>query len=219
MKKRRLSPILLEFMLKPGYIVFQRGIMKKFLLLGLCTICSAVIPSCTSSGITETNQPKIERKIAGDVPDNVRKAVLNAPDDVIIGIGTANYSILYMAQSTAETRARVEIARQVNSLVTRMVYKHKVANDIDSEKTTEFEETITVQITRANLSGSTIIHREIDEDGAFWVVVSIKKENAAKEINEASPKITFPELAEFNNNEQFMATFWEICAEELQVGR
>jgi hypothetical protein len=214
-------------MLKPGYIVFQRGIfMKKMLVLGLCAIYGSTLFSCASGKKTEANHTevnntetahKIERKIAGNVPDSVKKAVLNAPDDVLIGIGSAKLSNLSMAQNTASARARAELAHQVNSLVVKMVAMHKIAIDVDPEKAVEFEETITVQIARANLVGTEMILRELDDDGVFWVVVTMKKENAAGEIGQLSPKSSFPEMADFDNEQQFMAAFLELANEELHI--
>jgi hypothetical protein len=57
-----------------------------------------------------------ERHVAGRVPQFVRDALRNAPENALVGIGTAKMSTVGQSRIIAATRGRADLSRQINSI-------------------------------------------------------------------------------------------------------
>jgi hypothetical protein len=158
-----------------------------------CIIIALLAVSC-ASGPNANSQI-----VANGVPAAVKKAVMEAPKDVIVGIGAARMATMPMSMTMAETRARVEIAKQINSMVDHMVIKYTDGSGTSPDDKVLFTETITRTISNANVDGSTVIARFQASDGYWWCVVSIPREKVADQINHARTEavITVPSMGSF----------------------
>jgi hypothetical protein len=117
------------------------------------------------------------------VPSFVNEAYLNASEDVLIGIGTYkignDMSKMGAGKTFAETRARAEISRQLQTIVTDMVNDYTTTNELDSSAALSFQEDITQTLSKAELKDAKVIKFERDNNGLLWVVMEYSKSAAA----------------------------------------
>jgi len=206
--------------------------MKK-IILGM-SIVSILFSTCAGSqkktdqesasleaAAPEASAVVVERKVAETVPDFVLEAVKNAPPDALLGIGTMKSSNLSLAMTMARTRARAEIARQINLVFVEMVRAYGVTSETDPETVQSFRERITVTISKADVKGSSILAEGDDEDGNWWVVVIMSKEPASDVITQAQDQAAgdFPQMAGFNTGALLNDALANIVKEEIAVAR
>ncbi|MDR3171768.1 MAG: hypothetical protein LBU17_09110 [Treponema sp.] len=144
--------------------------MKKNYLV-FVPVLAALVIGC-SSGPTVTDTP------AG-VPD----WFFNPPmqEDVIFGAGSAKMSDLNMSMTMAESRARQSIAFTLNANVQAMITDYtRNAGNTESQSNLSFAETVGRQLTSAKLTGATVYKRGQGSDGTVFVLVALKKADAAK---------------------------------------
>ncbi|MDR1230662.1 MAG: hypothetical protein LBK61_04585, partial [Spirochaetaceae bacterium] len=95
--------------------------MKKSFVLGAAAVALLLLAGC--AGVPGASG-SMGRGLSG-VPGFVNEAYLNASEDVLIGIGTYkignDMSKMGTGKTFAETRARADIARQLDSIVRNMV--------------------------------------------------------------------------------------------------
>ena len=161
-----------------------------------------------------------ERKVAETVPSFVSDALKNAPQDALVGIGTAKMSTMQMSMTVATTRARATIARQLNTMVLHMVRHYTAAGDTDPSVAISFQERIIVTISTAELTGTKVIETDFDEEGNCWAVVMIEKYPAYNTILQAQTlaKLAVPQMASFNVEEMLPDTFESAVKAEIEVG-
>ncbi|MDR0441880.1 MAG: hypothetical protein LBH44_00565 [Treponema sp.] len=142
---------------------------------------------------------KLEREIA-DVPQFVMDAVNNAPQDALIGVGSAKFATISISRTTSATRARAEIARQINKVTIELVRNYSIINKTDTSAETIFRETITMSLSNAVLSGVSIIEQDMDDEGAVWTVVMLEKSSLINHINgvQGEAKDAVPLMASFD---------------------
>ena len=105
------------------------------------------------------------------------------PEDAIWGIGTAKQSSPQMSMDTAEQRARVSVARQLNSKIDAMFTDYnKDAGVTGSQANASMQENVSRNITRAELTGSRPIKRWQAPDGTWWYLVEYKKSDAKSAV-------------------------------------
>jgi hypothetical protein len=144
----------------------KRGVFTARGWLAIGLILCAIAGACaTADDVTPSTPPEW----IGEVP----------PDGVLWGTGSARLQIESLALQAASTQARREIAEQLNVQAQTMVTEYV------SEGETLIRETITREITSANLSGAVINAREQTADGTWWVRVSLPKADAMKVISAA----------------------------------
>jgi len=149
----------------------------------------AVVFAATSCGTgPAAAQPAAapDRPIGGFVPDFVRNAVRTAPEDALVGIGTARLATISMSRTLAQTRARADISRQLNTIVRDMVTDYMATAETDPQAALSFQEVITVAISESRLQGASTVDEDMMADGQYWVVVMLSRSNAAQEIASAS---------------------------------
>ena len=105
------------------------------------------------------------------------------PEDVIWGIGTAKQSSPSMSMTTAEARARVAIARQLNTKVQAMFTDYNLdAGNVRNQANTSLQEDVSRQVTNMDVSGARPIKRWQAPDGTWWYLVEFKKSDAKKAV-------------------------------------
>jgi len=174
----------------------------------------------TTNTTTTSTVSKPERKIGGSVPQFVKDALKKAPEDALVGIGTARAASLSLARTTATTRARAEISRQMNTMIQDMVRDYSAGSEVDPKAALSFQENITVALSKSTLTGSSVVEEDQDENGNYWVVVMLSKANTVNEINQAqaAARLAVPAMASFKAEDRMNAAFDKAYASEVGVG-
>jgi hypothetical protein len=159
----------LPFMLNIGEICMKKAfsILLVLALVFMAAACKSTPPTSTTTGPTAT-------------PDWLNDV---APEDVIWGIGIARQSSASMSMTTAEARARVAVARLLNTKVQAMFTDYNLdAGNVNNQANTSLQEDVSRQITNMNVSGARVIKRWQAPDGTWWFLVEMKKSDAMTEI-------------------------------------
>jgi len=120
------------------------------------------------------------------IPDTIRQAMRNAPADAVVGMGSARMRTTALSQTTAEARARAEIARTLDSVVRSMILDFQRDSEIDPSQALAITEAVTTVLAASRLQGAQVVERAIDANGEFWVLIVLPRQNAATEIATAS---------------------------------
>ena len=127
------------------------------------------------------------RSIVGNhIPDSIQQAARKAPRDAFVGIGTANLANISLARTMAQTRARVEISRQLQTVVRDMVADYIASAETEPLAALAFQENITVALSESRLHGAVIVSEEQAADGRYWMVVMLARSDVAAEILSAA---------------------------------
>ena len=119
------------------------------------------------------------------VSDFIMEARMRAPENAILGIGSSTHSNRSLARATAETRARAEITRALDSMVNNMITDYTAGSEAEQRALLQFSETITQALARSQLRGA-IIHDEISINGEQIVIVLLSAQNSINEIMSAN---------------------------------
>ena len=122
---------------------------------------------------------------ADPVSDFIRETRRNAPEDALLGIGTSTHSNRAMARTTAETRARAEIVRQLDVVVRSMITDYMAGSEAEPEALLSFQESVTQTLAASQLRGA-IIQDELNVGGEQVTIVMLSSSNVANEIMSAS---------------------------------
>jgi hypothetical protein len=209
-------------------------IMKKtlFILMGLLLI--SLMVACASSGSkgttttttttttvkTTTTTPTTAttgRKANSRIPEFVRNYMKNAPDDALVGVGTANMGNLNRSMQLARQRARAEISRQMIAMIQDMVTDYTAGSEDDRSAGMSFMENISVSLSKSTLKGSAPVDEDEDERGNYWSVVMLSRANTVEEINQAvsAAKRAVPKMAALDAQERMQAAFDAQYAREI----
>jgi len=136
----------------------------------------------------------------GGVPSEITKARRSAPEDAIVGVGTAKMGTLNMSRTTAATRARADISNVLSSAVSNMFRDFNAASEVDRDANMAYQESFTRTISDSNISGAVIVEEIEDKDGNWWVVMYLSKADIAREINQAqaAARLRVPQMAAYS---------------------
>jgi hypothetical protein len=187
----------------------------KFLL----TCVTAVVFTLAAAGCASTgaNAQSASASI-GRVPQFVNDAYMKASEDVLIGVGT--YTIgsdtrrMSIGKTMAETRARADITRQMQSIMRNMVIDYAAASELDPTAAASFQEEITEALAQADLRGSKIAVLQTDENGVLWVVAEYSKSLAVEDFNaaQAAAKLAVPAALAFDALSRMDTAFSKAAA-------
>jgi hypothetical protein len=105
------------------------------------------------------------------------------PEDVLWGLGSAKQSSESMSMTTAEARARVDIARQLSTKVQAMFTDYNQdAGNVRNQANTSLQENVSRQVTNMDVSGARPIKRWKASDGTWWYLVEMKKSDAKDQL-------------------------------------
>lgn len=186
--------------------------MKKNVVLGLAVALVLLLAGCGSAPKSGGSSATIGKGLSG-VPSFVNDAYLNASEDVLIGIGTYrignDMSKMGTGKTFAETRARADISRQLQTLVKDMVNDYTATSEIDPDARISFQENITQALSKSDLRGSKVVKMDTDGNGLLWVVMEYSKSAAINDVNQAAnaAKLAVPQAAAFNALERMNAAF------------
>jgi len=154
--------------------------MKKIsLVLLVLALSLAMVVSCGTTAAATAAAP------AGAGPTTTPDWINDfPPEDAIWGIGIAKQSSASMSMTTAEARARVSIARQLNTKVQAMFTDYNLdAGNAGKQASTSLQEDVSRQITNMDVSGARPIKRWQAPDGTWWYLVEFKKSDAKNSVN------------------------------------
>ena len=188
--------------------------MKKLIYIIVITLTGLVLlTSCVS---TSVNEPTSQGE--DGIPAFVREARRNAPENVLVGYGSAKLATQSQSKILAETRARAEISRVMDNMVREMIRDYNASSEVDLDSSLAFQESMTIALSKSGLQGAAIF----DEDwikGTYHVVIYMNKADVIREINQAqaAARLEVPAMASFNAEERMNAAFDREYARELQV--
>ncbi|MCL2271669.1 MAG: hypothetical protein FWC19_02550 [Treponema sp.] len=158
-----------------------------------------------------------QRQVDSRVPQFVRDAIRNVPEDALIGIGTARSASLSQSRTVAGTRARAEISRQLDTFIKDMIRDYTAGSEVDHSAALSFQENITVAISQSRLRGASIANEDLDEKDNYWVVVMMSLNGAVNEINQAvsAAKLVVPAFASFDAEERMNEAFMKYSWSEI----
>jgi hypothetical protein len=186
---------------------FKESKMKR--VFGLIVIIGVIflVVGCASKPATEAQ---------GGMPAWVLDLRRDAPEDVIVGIGTAKMATRNQSMNTSEARARGQVVRAMNSMVKSMIEDYTASSEIDPSAAVAFQQEITVSLAKAQLIGARIVAQNSDTSGNWWTVVYFNRSNTRNEINQASAaaKLAVPALLAFNAEARMDEKFEQAAKEE-----
>jgi len=189
-----------------------------FVSCGSSPKTTATTTTTTTTTTAATSKP--ERKVSSNVPDFVKDAIKKAPEDALIGIGSAKLSTQSQSRTIATTRARAEISRQMNTMIQDMIRDYQASSESDPKAALSFQENMTVALSKSTLTGSRVADFDFTDDGTCWVVVLLDKSSTVQEINQAqaAARLNVPAMASFNAEDRMNAAFDRAYGSELSVG-
>ncbi|MFP4154001.1 MAG: LPP20 family lipoprotein [Alkalispirochaeta sp.] len=141
-------------------------------------------------------EPEPEPQQSIDAPD----WFLNPPqaDDAIYGIGTAKMSDLARSRNVATSRARNDIAFQMNAQIQAAITDYAQESGVDdNNQVINFVETISRQTTETTLQGTRQEEAYVAQDGTVFILVSFPKNNFLEASEEAFQRNEDAAFAEF----------------------
>jgi hypothetical protein len=116
-----------------------------------------------------------ERDIRGSgIPEIVRNAIRNAPEDSLVAIGVSSHSNINLARQAALGRARADLTAQLGIFVRYMFGDFVAGSEAERQALIQYTEAITHQLAQAELRGAS----SVDEDmigGNYWVVMMLNR--------------------------------------------
>jgi len=147
--------------------------MKKACLILLVLSLALMIAGCGSAPASGTQAKATTPDWLNDFP----------PEDVLWGVGIAKQSSASMSMTTAEARARVAIARQLNTKVQAMFTDYNLdAGNAGSQANVSLQEDVSRQVTNMDVSGARPIKRWQADDGTWWYLMEMKKSDARNQV-------------------------------------
>jgi hypothetical protein len=152
----------------------------------------------------------------GGMPEWVLKARRDAPEDVIVGVGSAKLATLNQSMTTSETRARGQIVRAMNSMIRSMVQDYTASSEVEPSAAVAFQQQIETSLAKAQLAGARVIEQNSDTSGQWWTVIYFNKSNTRSEINQAqaAAKLAVPAMLAFNAEAKMDEQFKKAAEEE-----
>ena len=127
------------------------------------------------------------KKESVDLPD----FVLNPPisEDALYGVGYAKSENLAQAMTVAKTRARADIARQLETQIQSAVTDYFQESGLaENKQNLNFVESISREVTNKKLKNTTVVKQYPTKDGGVWVMVSFSKKEALQAFEETANK-------------------------------
>lgn len=171
--------------------------MRKIVRIGVLTAVAAVLLLSACATKDESSEGPAQRR---DLPD----FFLNPPqlEDQYVGLGMAKLKDDNLSRTTAQARARADIAAQVAVKVESMLtdYAQESGAD-DNAQTLTFVERVSKEVANIELKGAETQEQYPANDGTWYVMVYFPKAAMLDEVDQV-----------FNRNED--AAFAEFKAQQ-----
>ncbi|MFP4637526.1 MAG: LPP20 family lipoprotein [Spirochaetaceae bacterium] len=167
--------------------------MKRLGYLIVVLIVVAFVVSCASDAEEEAEPAPAEQAGAPDW-------YLNPPtaEDALYGVGSAKMSSLDTSRRMAMSRAREDIAFQMNASIEAAIVDYAQESGVDdNNQVINFVENISRQVTETTLEGTTPEEVSQGPDGTIYALMSFPKENYRQATGEAFQRNEDAAFAEF----------------------
>ncbi|MDR1863002.1 MAG: LPP20 family lipoprotein [Treponema sp.] len=165
--------------------------MKKALVTGLVLLLTLFAAGCGSA-------PAAAPQAVSDpnMPPWINE---QAPEDMLWGIGVSSNAAMSLRLTMADSDARADIARQLQTLAQGMVTNYqREAGGIDNTAALGFQESISRQLAQATLQGAV---RDISwttpDNKTLWVRVKMTKADASKSVASEVNKVVESEASRY----------------------
>ena len=131
-----------------------------------------------------------------DLPD----WVLNPPlaEDAVYGIGEAKMSTISTSRTMAVSRARDDVARQVEVTIKNALTDYfQEAGEGENTQAVQFVESVSRQIAEVTLNGARAIRFHILDDGTHYALVEYPVNSLSDAANESFARNDAAQFAEF----------------------
>lgn len=119
-------------------------------------------------------------------------------DDAIYGVGVAKMADLARSRTVATSRARDDIAFQMNAQIQAAITDYAQESGVDdNNQVINFVETVSRQTTETTLQGATPEDAYVGEDGTVYILVSYPTNNFLQATEEAFQRNEDAAFAEF----------------------
>ena len=145
---------------------------KSVFASGALIVAAALIAVSCASAPPPAAAPVAQ---ADPVSEFIREVRRGAPENALLGIGTSTHSNRGLARTTAETRARAEVARQVEVVVRNMVEDFTAGSEAEQGALLQFTTNVTQTLTQQAQSGA-IIRDETFINGEQITVVMFTRD-------------------------------------------
>jgi hypothetical protein len=163
--------------------------MKKKLFLAAAVLAALFAPLLGSCKTTPQSGTASGGTVPAGITDPSMPPWINnmPPDGELWGIGIANNALIQLRMTMADTRARQDLARQIETLAQGMaVYYARGAGGIADTTALQFQEAVSRQVSEAKLTGAVPNQRwDTPDHKTLWVRVKLSKEDAAANIQKA----------------------------------
>ncbi len=105
-------------------------------------------------------------------------------EDAFYGVGSAKMSSIDMSKTMSISRARDDIARQVNLQVKNAITDYAQEAGANSSQTIKFVETVSRQIAEAKLQGAKPKEMYVSKDGTIYALVEYQISNFKSDADE-----------------------------------
>ena len=190
--------------------------MKKMTLIVAALLTLALVfAGCGSKPATSDQSGRVP----GNFPDFVKDALMNVPEDVLVGIGVAKLASISQSMTISANRARADISRQMSSVVQDMIRDYQASSEVDPQAAISFQENITVTLSKAELTGARVVKQDQTQDGNVWTVVWMDKSSVVNEISQAqsAARLAVPAMASFSAEARMNEAFARQAAQEYQI--
>ena len=177
--------------------------MKNF--CAVLILPALILTACPKDKKTGTpDQPPVQAKTIedfifndaprNDIPQSAQSTIGKLPNDVLAGFGTAKMANMSMSRTTAQTRARTDIFRQIEKSSLDMINAYATKNNFIPPETLPSE--VNQALSKVVFTGLSVVDEDMENDGSYWAVVTFNKtmaDDAAKEVIKTI-KLTMPEM-------------------------
>lgn len=158
---------------------------------------------------------------AEQAPPGLPSFYLNPPqaDDAIYGVGSAKMSTLDTSRRMAVSRAREDIAFQMNAAIQAAIIDYAQEAGVDGEsQVISFVETISRQVTETTLQGARTDTVEQGPDGTIYALVSYPLNGFSEAAGQAFQRNEDAAFAEFKADQALQALDNQLRNNPPQAG-
>ncbi|GMO62963.1 MAG: hypothetical protein Ta2G_21790 [Termitinemataceae bacterium] len=181
---------------------------KSFCFVLALTLSFAVCGNVMAMGKGQGGGKSKERKVQSSVPDFVKQAIKNVPEDSLVAVGSSRIKDMGLAKQRAEVLARGEISRNLQALSSSMIRDYAASSEADPSAAVGFTEALNTALAKQTLSGARVTEYDVI-DGATWVVMEMSKSSCKAVVNQAASaaKLTTGYVAALNAEERMNDAF------------
>jgi hypothetical protein len=98
-----------------------------------------------------------------------------------------------------------------------MISDHVASSELDHDAATAYQENFTLALSKSALQDSSVVNEDMDGNKAYWVVVQMPRDGAAREISQAAnqAKLAVPKAASLDAQKRMGEAFDKLLKQEV----